>query len=60
MADFGYSGKNFANEVHQIIGSKVETVDPQVFTIESKEQNKFEVRVNKDINGNNYSTAITL
>ena len=26
MADFGYSGKNFANEVHQIIGSKVEIV----------------------------------
>ena len=23
MADFGYSGKNFANEVHQIIGLKV-------------------------------------
>ena len=26
MADFGYSGKNFANEVYQIIGSKVEIV----------------------------------
>ena len=26
MADFGYSDKNFANEVHKIIGSKVEIV----------------------------------
>ena len=26
MADFGYSGENFAQEVHKIIGSKVEIV----------------------------------
>ena len=26
MADFGYSGENFASEVHKIIGSKVEIV----------------------------------
>ena len=26
MTDFGYSDKNFANEVHKIIGSKVEIV----------------------------------
>ena len=26
MADFGYSGENFAREVHKIIGSKVEIV----------------------------------
>ena len=26
MADFGYSGKNFARAVHKIIGSKVEIV----------------------------------
>ena len=26
MADFDYSGENFASEVHKIIGSKVEIV----------------------------------
>ena len=26
MADFGYLGENFANEVHKIIGSKVEII----------------------------------
>ena len=26
MADFGYSGKNFANEVHKTIGSKAEII----------------------------------
>ena len=39
MADFGYSGENFAREVHKIIGSKVEIVkrnDVHKFSVISK------------------------